>query len=129
MLGLIASCKQIGLFESGLLFAVFVLLHGGSQAGDPAILSNKQCQSNEPSLLLGHASARHAGGHHCRGWSRSRHRASGPETNRGRTYVALEGALENELLSHTECFVDRKTDQQRRVGLKIRMGVGGTSVW
>lgn len=39
--------------------------------------------------------------------------------------MALEGALENELLSHTECFVDRKTDQQRRVGLKIRMGVGG----
>lgn len=43
--------------------------------------------------------------------------------------MALEGTLENELLSHTECFVDRKTDQQRRVGLKIRMGVGGSWVW
>lgn len=51
------------------------------------------------------------------------------EERRGETYVALEGALENKLLSHTECFVDRKTDQQRRVGLKIRMGVGGRWVW
>lgn len=45
----------------------------------------------------------------------------------GQTYVALEGALENELLSHTECFVDRKADQQR-VSRTERFGWGWAEV-
>lgn len=37
--------------------------------------------------------------------------------------MALELALENQLLSHTEVFVDEKRDQQRAV-LEVGLGVG-----
>lgn len=42
MLGLSHRVSKFDVFEIGLLFAVFVLLHGGGQAGDPAILSSSK---------------------------------------------------------------------------------------
>lgn len=61
-----------------------VLLHGGSQAGDPAIL--QKASPSAPSTT--------------QKWPAQRSGVRASET--AATYVALEGTLENQLLSHWE---------------------------
>jgi hypothetical protein len=81
MLGLEGESQSIATIEC--MWSSIVLLHRGSQAGDPAILSE------EPSLELIDNAPRMGG-------AVRRHST----TTVTRTYVALEGTLENQLLSH-----------------------------
>lgn len=97
-------------------FGLIVLLDGGGQAGDPAVLQETSCQPDyfhvqKPSVSTLMVVAAELvvcsfrGVANIVGWVR------------GQTYVALEGALENKLLSHIEFFVEMGSTKRRSGGL------------
>lgn len=83
-----------------------VLLHGGSQAGDPAILQ-RACSSVLVVQILQTKIARDGGGGSSNG--------VGAESGQAATYVALEGTLENQLLSHWEMRQSGRLSGERKV--------------